>query len=567
MPYLKRGTWYLSIPKLGGGWERVPSEAKLKTEAKRLELELRQKRERQRLGLEALPSENGGGTVAELMTWWLETHSKHSPTYARDLSFVGKHLVVGELAAITLAQLSPGRIDAFLLAKQDVLAPESINHLRRYLVRAINRAREAERWNGDNPAERVKSRRVPRRPPDYLRADEVPRVLEQIASRWRPLFATAIYTGMRKGELFALRKSDVDIQARLVTVARSHDRDMTKGGRTAVLPIATELVPFLDAALSVSTSELVFPGKAGKHLRPDIPLAKTLRVALARAGIVLGYQLTCRRKGCGHREEQQTNDRRRCPKCKMQLWPKTKVRPIRFHDLRHTTASLMMMAGANPAAVQRILRHSDPRITTEIYGHLSPGYLRAEVDRLAFNPKPAPVEKEQEPVLAVANLGSLATRPLPGDENESSTGKLIGENYIAFRGFRESGREDSNLRPSAPKSGHLVSHGLAANRKPSKTLESGVGARGSASPALGAFSRNLATRPLPKLAGSSPTGLSLVLTVREVADRLKVSTATIYKLCEVGKLDHFRVSSNAIRIELRALERFINEVSNVREPR
>jgi integrase len=43
-----------------------------------------------------------------------------------------------------------------------------------------------------------------------------------------------------------------------------------------------------------------------------------------------------------------------------------------------------MMAGVNPAAVQRILLHSDPRITTEVHGHLAPGYLRAEVDRLAF---------------------------------------------------------------------------------------------------------------------------------------------------------------------------------------
>lgn len=47
-----------------------------------------------------------------------------------------------------------------------------------------------------------------------------------------------------------------------------------------------------------------------------------------------------------------------------------------------------MMAGANPAAVQRILRHTDPRITTEIYGHLAPDYLRREIDLLRFE-KPA----------------------------------------------------------------------------------------------------------------------------------------------------------------------------------
>jgi integrase len=72
----------------------------------------------------------------------------------------------------------------------------------------------------------------------------------------------------------------------------------------------------------------------------------------------------------------------------MKLWPRELVRKIPFHDLRHTTASLLMKAGSNPAAVQRILRHSDPRITTEVYGHLAPEYLRREIDLLSFG-KPA----------------------------------------------------------------------------------------------------------------------------------------------------------------------------------
>ena len=65
----------------------------------------------------------------------------------------------------------------------------------------------------------------------------------------------------------------------------------------------------------------------------------------------------------------------------MKLWPKALVRPIRFPDLRHTTASLLLTAGASTAVMQRILRHSDPRITTEVYGHLVPDYLRSEIDR------------------------------------------------------------------------------------------------------------------------------------------------------------------------------------------
>jgi integrase len=76
----------------------------------------------------------------------------------------------------------------------------------------------------------------------------------------------------------------------------------------------------------------------------------------------------------------------------MKLWLKALVRPIRFHDLRHTTASLLLMAGANPASVQQILRHSDQRLMTEVYGHLVPDYLSAETDRLWLGISPTPFE-------------------------------------------------------------------------------------------------------------------------------------------------------------------------------
>jgi integrase len=119
-------------------------------------------------------------------------------------------------------------------------------------------------------------------------------------------------------------------------------------------------------------------------MRPDVALEGVLRRALGRAGIVQGYTHVCRKKDCGYSEPTPDAVQRRCPTHNHLLWPKAQVRPLRFHDLRHTTASLLMMAGANPAAVQRILRHRDPRMTMEVYGHLTPGYLQAEVDRLQF---------------------------------------------------------------------------------------------------------------------------------------------------------------------------------------
>jgi hypothetical protein len=75
-------------------------------------------------------------------------------------------------------------------------------------------ARRAGRYAGPNPVVDVRKRKVLRRKPDFLRIHEVPLLLRALDPRWRPLFATAIYTGLRKGELLALRKSDVHLDRR-----------------------------------------------------------------------------------------------------------------------------------------------------------------------------------------------------------------------------------------------------------------------------------------------------------------------------------------------------------------
>src|SRR5262249_22651645 len=100
-------------------------------------------------------------------------------------------------------------------------------------------------------------------------------------------------------------------------------------------------------------------------------------------------------------EKAQDADLRRCPLDGRKLWPKPEVRAVRFHDTRHTTASLLTVFGANPAATQRIMRHRDPKLTMEVYGHLAPDYLRAEVDRLVFGVKPS--EVPPRPMLMAVN--------------------------------------------------------------------------------------------------------------------------------------------------------------------
>ena len=200
----------------------------------------------------------------------------------------------------------------------------------------------------------------------------------------RSLLATAILSGLRKGELCGLQKSDVDLGRRLLTVRRSYQRPFPKSGQQRVVRIPEELVPFLEFAVATSRSEWLFPREGGGMRPPTWKPEKVLQPALKRAGIVDGYTHVCRRKGCGHQEEQSDPDLRHCPVHGMKLWPKARVRHIRFHDLRHTYGSVLLMLGANLVSVQRLLGHSDPKITERRYSHFSPDFMLAEVNRLRF---------------------------------------------------------------------------------------------------------------------------------------------------------------------------------------
>jgi hypothetical protein len=90
------------------------------------------------------------------------------------------------------------------------------------------------------------------------------------------------------------------------------------------------------------------------------------------------------------------------------------VRAIRFHHLRHTTASLLLMWGADMVGVSKILRHTDPKITIAIYGHLEPEYLRSAIDRMSFGPLAA---APSTPALAAPDRVPFAAPLLHGSQN------------------------------------------------------------------------------------------------------------------------------------------------------
>lgn len=342
-----------------------------KLEAKEVAREYDRKAEFHRQGIEPIEHRKTM-RFDDVLDWYVKNvaNAFRSQSTAKDL----ERYVRPALGKLTMPEITSQRLENFLdglalsTANHDKLSPKSINNVRGALNAVFVRARKRGVWAGQNPIEGVEKRAVPKRLPAFLKEDEVRLVLPEVPGKWRAFFATAIYTGMRRGELAALEKSDIDLEAGTLNVARSWVADTTKGGRAYTLPIHPELRPYLAEAIRLSPSRLVFPREDGQMQSENLDLSPVLRTAMKNAMIVAGWVHKCRR--CKNAVEAEDASPRHCEKngCGMNRWAVAKVRPIRFHDLRHTTATLLLKAGVSLAVVQRVLRHSTPMMTAEVYG-------------------------------------------------------------------------------------------------------------------------------------------------------------------------------------------------------
>lgn len=149
----------------------------------------------------------------------------------------------------------------------------------------------------------------------------------------QPLVLTSIYTGMRRGEVFNLTWADIDLKNKNITV----EGVTSKSGQTRHIPIHKELLEILTNWKEQSLGEgYVFPGKDGKRLDN---VKKSWEGLLRLA----------------------------------------KIDEFRWHDLRHTFASKLVMAGVPLYTVREFLGHSDLTMTQR-YAHLAPDNKAAAID-------------------------------------------------------------------------------------------------------------------------------------------------------------------------------------------
>jgi integrase len=213
----------------------------------------------------------------------------------------------------------------------------------------------------------------PLRPEEVLSPNEIRKLLEKAQpGYYRTLFLTAYLTGMRSGELFALRWSDVELKG----IDPETGRECSHGRIYVRRSLSWARVEKDDGPVRPR----FFPPKTRAGIR-------TLPIPLELAGTLRRWKLQCPPS-----ENELAfpmidgQPMRRSTALRCGLWPalsRAGLRRVNMHSLRHSFASALIMAGAPVTEVQSLLGHSSPAVTLKVYSHWFTNVETNSVDRLA----------------------------------------------------------------------------------------------------------------------------------------------------------------------------------------
>jgi integrase len=279
-------------------------------------------------------------TVEQFLARWLQAKrgTVHPDTWTRYAALVRLH-VNPKLGKRRLAQLKPEQLQQCYSELQTSRSPATVLKIHRMLHSAF---KLAVRWGAmpHNTTELVIAPTSQRHEFNTLTAEQARSFLKAAqGDRLEALYVLAITTGMRQGELLGLRWQDVDLERRrLQLVCQLKNRQ----SRRAVLLPKLAATALADHRARQATEReqqggcweehgLVFPNLVGRPLTPSNLRQRSFFPLLARAGL-----------------------------------PR-----IRFHDLRHSCATLLLSEGIHPKIVSDLLGHSQIGITLDLYSHVT----------------------------------------------------------------------------------------------------------------------------------------------------------------------------------------------------
>ena len=301
-------------------------------------------------------------TLRAFLLNWVESYARvnvSAKTCDRYEEIIKRHLVPA-LGHIPIQKLHPIHIQNYYAEKlkdgkirgEGGLAPRSVLHHHRVLRAALQ---QAVKWMliVRNPADAVDPPRPGYSEMKTLNAKETVKLL-QVAMKSRVYVPVllAVTTGMRRGEIVALQWKDVDLEKETITVRRTLER--IKGG-----------YQFKHPKTRKSRRQISLTPSAAEELRRHKHKQKEEKLRLGAAyndhGLVCAWpDGTLVKPDFVSREF-------------TKILKKAGLPIVRFHDLRHSHATLLMIQGVHPKIVSERLGHSTVRITLDVYSHVVPG--------------------------------------------------------------------------------------------------------------------------------------------------------------------------------------------------
>ncbi len=314
---------------------------------------------------DGLPVTNDRITFGQFLDKWLEDSVKSSvreATYYRYTREVRLH-IEPTLGKIKLARLSPGDIQALMNGKlKEGLSPASVRHMHAVIRRALE---QAYQWQlvPRNVAKLVRPPRVQRYEAKTLSPEQAAAFLEAVkGDKLEALYTVAMALGLRRGEALALKWEDIDMEAGTLRV-RHTLKSLPGGGWDLTEPKSRQsrrtlgLPQFALAALRDHRKrQLEEKLKQGKQWQ-DHGFVFTSVIGTPLDGDNV-YKLFRR------------------------LLKDNSLPDIRFHDLRHSCASLLLAKGISPRVIMETLGHSQISLTMDTYSHVMPVLMKEAADAM-----------------------------------------------------------------------------------------------------------------------------------------------------------------------------------------
>src|SRR5262249_44839359 len=286
----------------------------------------------------------------EVFAWhWFETYvrTNHKFVEIRNKKVALQTNLIPFFGDTPIDKISTLQVERYKsLRLSEGLVNKTINN---HLIVLGKCLRDAQEWLDLQKIPKIKKLKVPPQKIDFLTQQESNLLLANTRGVWREIIFTALKTGLRRGELKALNWSDINWHNKTLTVRHSwceskKGLDTPKSNRERQIPLTEELHSMLGCRKKDTGP--VFLDETGKSFS-----TKKLNDEIAAA---------CRRAG---------------------------IKVVTCHILRHTFASLLIMAGASLKAVQELLGHTNIQITMR-YAHLAPSSLREAVALLETRNEP-----------------------------------------------------------------------------------------------------------------------------------------------------------------------------------